>query len=63
MLFGNFIKKKIAQTVIQEAIKSIPEIKDKVLEEIKVGGLELLNDVYNAMKTAVVEFFKKRHGK
>lgn len=58
-----WIKKKIVNSLIEEAIKNLPEIKEKILEELKVRKDELLEGALNYIKEALIDFLKKHVGK
>ena len=58
-----FFKKKITESIIDEAIKAIPELKEKAFEWLKTNKEEILKQVFDKIKEAVVDYFKKNLGK
>ena len=58
-----FFKKKITESIIDEAIKAIPELKEKAFEWLKTNKEEILKQVFEHIKEAVIDYFKKHLGK
>lgn len=58
-----FFKKKITESIIEEAIKAIPDLKEKAIEWLKTNKEEILKQVFDKIKEAVIDYFKKNLGK
>lgn len=59
----NWLSKKVIENLVKEATKQLPELAEKVKEDLLAHKDEFLKSALDFLKSAVVEFIKKRFGK
>ena len=58
-----FLSKKVVENLIKEATKQLPDLAEKIKQDLLAHKDEFLQSTLNFVKSAVVEFIKKRFGK
>ena len=58
-----WMSKKVVENVIKEAAKQLPDLAEKIKQDLLVHKDEFLQSAFDFVKSAVVEFIKKRFGK
>ena len=59
----NWLSKKVIENLIKEATKKLPELADKIKEDVATHKDEIIKGLLEHLKEAVVDFLKKRFGK
>lgn len=58
-----FLSKKVVENLIKEATKQLPDLAEKIKQDLLAHKDEFLQSAFDFVKSAVVEFIKKRFGK
>ena len=58
-----WLSQKVIENLISEALKQLPEIKDKLLNDLALHKDEIIKGALEKAKEAVIDFLKKRVGK
>ena len=62
-MLSKFIAKRFINALLAEASKKLPEIADKIKEEITLRKDAFLDEIKEHLKTALIDFLKKHFGK
>lgn len=62
-MFTKFIAKRFLDNLIKEAAKQLPDLADKIKQDIEAHKDEFLKSALDFLKSAIVDFIKKRFGK
>ena len=58
-----WMSKKVVENIIAEAVKQLPDLADKVKEDLLAHKDEFINSALDFLKSAIIDFIKKRFGK
>lgn len=59
----NWLSKKVVENVIKEATKQLPDLAEKIKQDLLAHKDEFLQSALDFVKGAIVDFIKKRFGK
>lgn len=62
-MFTKFIAKRFVSNLISEALKQLPDVKDRILNDLAEHKDEIIKGILEHIKSAVIDFLKKRVGK
>lgn len=62
-MFTKFIAKRFIENLIKEATKQLPELADKIKNDVLLHRDEIINCILVNIKQVVIDLFKKRFGK
>lgn len=62
-MFTRFIAKRFIDNLIKEATKQLPELADKIKNDVLLHRDEIINCILANIKNVVIDLFKKRFGK
>ena len=62
-MFSKFIAKRFINALLSEASKKLPELSEKIKEEVLLRKDAFLEDIKEHLKTALIDFLKKHFGK
>ena len=62
-MFTRFIAKRFIDNLIKEATKQLPELADKIKNDVLLHRDEIINCILENIKNVVIDLFKKRFGK
>lgn len=62
-MFTKFIAKRFIENLIKEATKQLPELADKIKNDVLLHRDEIINCIWVNIKQVVIDLFKKRFGK
>jgi len=55
-----WMSKKVVENLINEAIKQLPELKDRLVADLLAHKDEFIKSAIEHIKQAIIEFLKKR---
>lgn len=62
-MFTKFIAKRFLDNLLKEVAKKLPDLAEKIKEEIALRKDAFLQELLEFLKNAVIDFIKKHFGK
>lgn len=62
-MFTKFIAKRFLDNLLKEVTKKLPDLAEKIKEEIALRKDAFLQELLEFLKNAVIDFIKKHFGK